>query len=92
MKDVPASFTVEDELYWVNPEAGSIPAGTTAIDVLAETSPSARFKRPHPAVWVTHHPTARIVGISIGHDERTHGLDAFKTLLANAVRWAARVP
>jgi hypothetical protein len=35
---------------------------------------------------------ARIVGITIGHDERVHRLDAFKTLLANAVRWTARVP
>jgi type 1 glutamine amidotransferase len=51
-----------------------------------------RFKQPHPAVWVTRHPTARIVGLTIGHDERVHGLDAFKTLLTNAVRWAARVP
>ena len=92
MKGVPASFTVEDELYWINPEAGSIPAGTSAIEVLAETSPSVRFKQPHPAVWVTRHPAARVVGITIGHDERTHGLDAFKTLLTNAVRWTARVP
>ena len=92
MKGVPTSFTVEDELYWVNPEAGSIPTGTSAIDVLAETSPSVRFKQPHPAVWVTRHPAARIVGITIGHDERVHGLDAFKTLLTNAVRWTARVP
>jgi type 1 glutamine amidotransferase len=92
MKGVPASFSVEDELYWFNAETGSIPAGTSAIDVLAETSPSVRYKQPHPAVWVTRHPTARIVGITIGHDERTHGLDAFKTLLTNAVRWAARTP
>ena len=36
------------------------------------------------------HPTARIVGITLGHDERVHDLAAFKTLLANAVRWVAR--
>ena len=92
MKGVPASFEVEDELYYVNAEADKIPPGTASIEVLAETSPSVRFKQPHPAVWITRHPTARIVGITLGHDERVHDHQAFKTLLANAVKWAGRVP
>ena len=92
MKGVPASFEVTDELYYFNAEPGKVPAGTAAIDVLAETSPSVRYKQPHPAVWITRHPAARIVGITIGHDERVHTLEAFKTLLANAVRWVARTP
>jgi type 1 glutamine amidotransferase len=41
-------------------------------------------------VWITSHPQARIVGISLGHDERTHDLAPFKTLLANAVTWVSR--
>jgi type 1 glutamine amidotransferase len=49
-----------------------------------------RFKQPHPAVWVTSHPSARIVGITLGHDARTHDLAPFKTLLTNAVTWAGR--
>ena len=80
MKGVPASFDVEDELYYMNAEADKIPAGTSPIEVLAETSPSVRFKQPHPSVWITQHPTARIVGIALGHDERVHDLAAFKTL------------
>ncbi|HET7220921.1 MAG TPA: PVC-type heme-binding CxxCH protein [Vicinamibacterales bacterium] len=88
MKGVPESFDVEDELYYLNAEAEKIPAGTAVIDVLAETSPSVRFKKPHPAVWITKHPSARIVGITLGHDERVHDHAAFKTLLVNAVRWA----
>ena len=91
MKGVPASFTVEDELYYLNAEPEKVPQGTAAIEVLAETSPSVRFKKPHPAVWVTSHPQARIVGITLGHDQRVHDHDAFKTLLANAVRWAGRL-
>jgi putative heme-binding domain-containing protein len=91
MKGVPASFEVEDELYHVNAEADKIPPGTAPIEVLAETSPSMRFKQPHPAVWITRHPTARIVGIALGHDERVHDHQAFKTLLANAVTWVGRV-
>ncbi len=90
MKGVPASFTVEDELYYLNAEADKIAAGTVPIDVLAETSPSVRFMKPHPAVWITRHSTARIVGITLGHDARVHDLPAFKTLLVNAVRWAQR--
>ena len=89
MKGVPASFEVEDELYYINPEPEKIPPGTASIDVLAETSPSVRFKKPHPAVWTTKHERARIVGITLGHDERVHDHPAFKTLLTNAVKWAA---
>jgi putative heme-binding domain-containing protein len=92
MKGVPRSFEVEDELYYLNAEPDKIPPGTSPIEVLAETSPSVRFKQPHPAVWITTHPTARIVGITLGHDERVHDLEAFKTLLSNAVKWAGRVP
>ncbi len=89
MKGVPASFTVEDELYYLNAEPDKIPAGTTAITVLAETSPSKKYGKPHPAVWVTQHPRARVVGITLGHDQRTHDHPAFLQLLTNAVRWAA---
>ncbi|MGH9374239.1 MAG: PVC-type heme-binding CxxCH protein [Vicinamibacterales bacterium] len=90
MKGVPASFEVEDELYYLNAD-GKMPPGTAPIEVLAETSPSVKFKKPHPAVWSTTHPTARVVGITLGHDERVHNHEAFKTLLANAVKWAGRV-
>ena len=89
MKGVPATFEVEDELYYLNAEPDKVPPGTAAIDVLAETSPSVKFGKPHPAVWTTTHAQARIVGITLGHDQRTHDHPAFKTLLANAVTWAA---
>jgi uncharacterized protein len=89
MKGVPASFDVEDELYYLNAEADKVPPGTAPIEVLAETSASVKYKQPHPSVWVTRHPNARIVGIALGHDQRVHDLPAFKTLLTNAVRWVA---
>ena len=89
MRGVPASFEVEDELYYFNAEPEKIPPGTAPVTVLAETSPSIRFKQPHPAVWTTKHERARIVGITLGHDERVHDHPAFKTLLTNAVKWAA---
>jgi putative membrane-bound dehydrogenase-like protein len=89
MKGVPGSFDVEDELYYLNAEADKVPPGTAPIEVLAETSPSVKYKQPHPSVWVTRHPNARIVGIALGHDQRVHDLPAFKTLLTNAVRWVS---
>ena len=90
MKGVPATFEVEDELYYLNAEPDKIPPGTAAIEVLAETSPSIKYKVPHPAVWITRHDHARIVGITLGHDQRVHDLEAFRTLLVNAVTWVAR--
>ncbi|MDZ4290078.1 MAG: ThuA domain-containing protein, partial [Prosthecobacter sp.] len=89
MADVPASFAVEDELYYVNAEPDKTPPGTTAIEVLAETSPSIKFQKSHPSVWVTQNPKARIVGIALGHDERVHDHPAFRNILINAARWVA---
>lgn len=87
MSGVPASFTVEDELYYVNAEGA--PEGTAAIEVLAETSHSDRYQKSHPSVWITKHPKARVVGIALGHDARVHDLPAFKAILNNAVKWAS---
>lgn len=89
MEGVPASFTVEDELYYMNAEPAQIPPGTNAIEVLAETSPSDKYNQPHPSIWVTKHPTARVVGITLGHDQRVHDMEAFKKVLSNAVKWAS---
>lgn len=89
MEGLPDSFTIEDELYYMNAEPANIPPGTAAIEVLAETSPSDKYQKPHPCVWITRHPSARIVGITLGHDARTHDHEAFKRLLSNAVQWAA---
>ena len=87
MKDVPASFTVEDELYYVNAEG--TPEGTAAIEVLAETSNSDKYQKPHPSVWITQHPKAKIVGIALGHDARTHDLKPYQQLLINAAKWTS---
>ncbi|MFZ9745449.1 MAG: PVC-type heme-binding CxxCH protein [Opitutaceae bacterium] len=87
MRGVPASFEVVDELYYMNAEPEKIPAGTAPIEVLAESSPSQKFQRAHPVAWVTRHERARVVGITLGHDERVHDHPAFRTLLTNAVRW-----
>ena len=86
MKGVPASFDVVDELYHVN-GVEPIPEGTAPIEVLAQTTPSQKFHKPHPSVWITVSDKARIVGIALGHDEKVHDLPAFHAILTNAVKW-----
>jgi putative heme-binding domain-containing protein len=90
MKGVPATFEATDELYYINAEPDKIPAGTAPIEVLAQTSPSKKFQKPHPSVWVTQHDKAKIVGIALGHDERVHDMEAFKAILVNSVRWVSQ--
>jgi uncharacterized protein len=87
MKDVPARFTVEDELYYVNAEGA--PEGTNPIEVLAETSNSDKYQKPHPSVWITKHPKARVVGIALGHDARVHDLKPYQQLIINAAKWTS---
>lgn len=85
MRGVAENFALVDELYHVNAEG--VPGGTLPIEVLAKTSPSEKFGKAHPSIWVVENPQARIVGIAPGHDERTHGHPAFQRILTNAVRW-----
>ena len=89
MEGVPESFTVEDELYYVNAEPDKVPAGTAKITVLAETSPSDKYQKPHPSVWITEHPQAKVVGMALGHDARTHDHAGYRQLLINAAKWVS---
>ena len=83
MKDVPASFSLTDELYYMIPE----PAGSP-IEVLAEST-SSQTGKVFPGIFTVKHDKARIAGIALGHDARAHDLPAFQTLLKNAVAWGA---
>jgi type 1 glutamine amidotransferase len=83
-KNVPTSFSLSDELYYFKADPNATP-----VEVLADA------KSPHsgnvfPSVFVVKHPKGRIAGIALGHDAASHELEAYKTLLKNAVRWAAK--
>ena len=84
MKGVPAEFRIVDELYHVTLDPAA------KVEVLAETEVAQKTGQPHPSVWTVDHPHSRIVCIAPGHDARAHDHPAFRTLLVNAVRWAAR--
>jgi len=81
---VPKTFKITDELYNVEPDKTGTP-----IQVLASAK-SPLTGKTFPIVWIVQHPKARIVCISLGHDGRAHDLAAYKTLLANSLKWAAK--
>jgi type 1 glutamine amidotransferase len=88
MKGVSAEFGFADELYNMN--VGGAPEGASKIHVLAETSVSVKSGERHAAVWITQHSKARIVGYTLGHDERAHDDPDYQKILINAVKWVAR--
>ena len=83
MKDVPASFSLTDELYYMIPE----PAGSP-LEILAEST-SSQTGKIFPSIFTVKHEKARIAGIALGHDARAHDLPAFQTILKNAVACGA---
>lgn len=80
MKGVPAKFRIVDELYrWEkDPDA--------EIEVLA-MSKGLESGEEYPSVWIVKHPKAKIVGNTLGHDERAHNLEAYQTILKNSLEW-----
>ncbi len=83
MKGVSPSFKISDELYYYNVD----PAGSP-VEVLA-TATSSLKPGTYPQVFTVKHPKAKIVGLTLGHDAKAHDLPEYKTLLVNAVKWAA---
>ncbi|WP_126246320.1 ThuA domain-containing protein [Chitinophaga rhizosphaerae] len=80
-RKVPKSFTLDDELYHFNADPAA-----AQITVLAQSTNDKGVT--HPAVFVVEHPDARIVGLALGHDAKSHELAAYQSLLRNAVKWA----
>jgi len=80
MQGVSSPFTIKDELYLVNLDP--------RCEVLAEAVSTITSAR-HPSVWLTPHPTARIISIALGHGKEAHEHADFAKLLGNAVKWSA---
>ena len=83
MKNVPASFEVFDELYRaeLRPDAE---ASVLAIGRSHETGAI------YPVIWVRRRDAATIIVNTLGHDDRTHDLAAYKHFLANTRTWLLR--
>ncbi len=82
MAGVPASFEVADELYRFERDERGAPIEVLARGTSLETGAS------FPVVWTVDAGAGRVVVITLGHDGGAHEHPAFRTLLANAFRWA----
>ncbi len=78
---VPAKFEFKDELYRHVPDPAAKGVEVLVIGQSKETD------AVYPGVFTVKHPKARIVGITLGHDEHSHEHEAYRTLLVNAVNW-----
>lgn len=84
MAGVPTTFKITDELYHHQKEDQG-----SSIQVLA-TGTSPTTGKTFPVAWITQHPKARIVCLTLGHDGKAHEHPAFKTILQNSLTWVAR--
>lgn len=82
-KGLPANFSLDDELYYFKVDAAG-----PGIEILANASNAET--EPFPSIFIVKNPKAKIVGIALGHDAASHELEAYKTLIRNAVKWAAK--
>ena len=82
-KGVEQHFKLKDERYHYAVD----PSGP-GIEVLA-TNHVAGNVIVYPSVFVVKNRKARIVGIALGHDEGSHNIAPYQTLLRNAVKWVA---
>jgi type 1 glutamine amidotransferase len=82
-KGIPATFHLDDELYYFKTGPAATP-----IEVLA-TGKAANSENTYPSLFIVKYPKARIVGIALGHDAASHTIEPYKTMIRNAVQWAA---
>jgi type 1 glutamine amidotransferase len=80
--DVPETFKITDENYRVEF------SDKDKIEVCCENAAD-QTDGPIPSVWTVDDPKTRIVCITLGHDDKAHENDAYKTLLTNAVKWVS---
>jgi type 1 glutamine amidotransferase len=82
-KGLPAHFSLDDELYYFKVDSAG-----PGIEILANASNAET--EPFPSIFIVKNPKAKIVGIALGHDAASHELEAYQTLIRNAVKWVAK--
>lgn len=89
----PASFRLQDELYW-NLKRGE----RGKITILGETGTpgDAKSEKKWPVFWTVEHPVegsdkeARVFCSVVGHVDDLHDAPYFRTILLRAVSWCLR--
>jgi type 1 glutamine amidotransferase len=82
-KGVDKKFTLKDERYHYTSDIFG-----PGIEVLANNQVTGS-DMVYPSVFIVKNVTARIVCIALGHDEASHNIVPYQTLLRNAVKWVA---
>jgi type 1 glutamine amidotransferase len=81
MRGVPATFTLQDELYRFLPDSAG-----PEIRVLA-TAREEETGQVYPIVWTVANTGGRILVNTLGHDAASHEHPAYQRILQNALRW-----
>jgi len=81
MENVPAEFTIYDELYRFQRDDEGTDMHVLAIGIEPDTGDE------YPVAWVTEHGDGRVVNITLGHDGRAHQHEAFIAMLENSIEW-----
>ncbi|TLP74015.1 ThuA domain-containing protein [Maribacter sp. ACAM166] len=76
MNGVPP-FRIVDELYRWKKDA------MANVEVLA-VGRGLESGEEFPVIWTVKHPKVKIVGSTLGHDERAHDLETYRTILKNS--------
>jgi putative heme-binding domain-containing protein len=83
-RGVPLSFSIADELYQYERDAGAGEIHPLAIGFSRETGKS------YPVAWTVDRPKGRTVCLTLGHDDKAHSNPAFQMLYSNCVRWISQ--
>jgi type 1 glutamine amidotransferase len=90
MKNVPASFAVDQEEWYTYDKSPRPNVHVLAKVDEATYSPDTRTKMgDHPVIWTNEHYPARNVYIFMGHHPELFQNSAFTTIFRNSIFWAA---
>ena len=88
MKDVPASFVVPDDEWYIYDKSPRPNVHVLAnVDESSYTPASDIKMGDHPVVWVNESKKARNVYFQIGHSSKLYETEGFTTMFRNAINW-----
>lgn len=91
MKNVPSTFTVEQEEWYTWDKSPRPNVHVLAHVDEATYSPDTRTKMggDHPVIWINEHMKARNVYVFMGHHGELFQNPSFATIFHNSILWAA---
>lgn len=91
MKDVPASFVVQNEEWYVYDKSPRPNVNVLAAVDESTYTPNSTIKMgDHPVIWSNERMKARNIYIFMGHHPDLFQNSAFTTIVHNAIRWASK--